>query len=62
MCFVFEGNRVKLRGFKKFLGGLDGERDMTGEDSVFAEHEGLQLMFHVSPLMPFTPTDPQQVS
>ena len=66
MCVFFfpllKGSRVKLHGFKKFLGGLDGERDLTGEDSIFAEHRGLQIMFHVSPFMPFTPTDSQQVS
>ena len=55
------GDRVKLQGFKGFLGGLDSERDLTGESSVFAEFQGLDVMFHVSTLIPFTPNDPQQV-
>ena len=55
------GSRVKLHGFKRFLGGLDSERDMTGEESVFTEFEGLEMMMHVATLMPFTPNDPQQV-
>ena len=55
------GDRVKLQGFKGFLGGLDSERDLTGESSVFAKFQGLDVMFHVSTLIPFTPNDPQQV-
>ena len=55
------GQRVKLLGFKKFLGGLDGDRNFTGEDSVFVEYKDLEVMFHVSTLMPYTENDPQQV-
>ena len=34
---------------------------MTGEYSVSTEFAGLEVMFHVAPLMPFDPNDPQQV-
>jgi len=54
------GKRVKLQGFSQFLGGLDNEKDLTGEYSVFTEFQGLDVMFHVSTLMPFSPNDPQQ--
>ena len=54
------GKRVKLQGFNQFLGGLDNEKDLTGEYSVFTEFQGLDVMFHVSTLMPFSPNDPQQ--
>lgn len=55
------GQRIKLQGFKKFLGGLDGERNFTGEESVFTEYKNLEVMFHVATLMPYTANDPQQV-
>ena len=55
------GQRVKLQGFKKFLGGLDGDHNLTGEDSVFTDYKNLEMMFHVATLMPFTENDPQQV-
>ena len=55
------GKRVKLQGFKGFLGGLDNDRDLTGQESVFTDFHHLEVMFHVAPLMPFTPNDPQQV-
>lgn len=55
------GERVKLLGFKKFLGGLDADRNFTGEESVFTEYKNLEMMFHVSTLMPYTAHDPQQV-
>ena len=55
------GQRVKLLGFKKFLGGLDGDRNFTGKESVFVEYKDLEVMFHVSTLMPYTENDPQQV-
>ena len=56
------GKRVELKGFQGFLGGLDNEKGMTGELSVSTEYAGLEIMFHVAPLMPYDPNDPQQVS
>ena len=55
------GNRVCLKGYQGFLGGLDSEKGMTGESSVSTEFAGLDVMFHVAPLMPYDPNDPQQV-
>ena len=52
---------MRLKGFQGFLGGLDSEKDMTGQFSVQTEFAGLEIMFHVSTLMPFDPNDPQQV-
>ena len=56
------GQRVKLMGFKRFLGGLDADHNLTGEESVFVEYKGIEVMFHVATLMPFTANDPQQVT
>ena len=51
-----------LKGFQGFLGGLDNEKNMTGEYSVSTEFADLEVMFHVAPLMPYDPNDPQQVT
>ena len=56
------GKRVRLKGFQGFRGGLDSEKDLTGEFSVQTEFAGLEIMFHVATLMPFDPNDPQQVN
>ena len=45
----------------RYRGGLDTRGDMTGEESVFTQHEEHEIMFHVSTLLPFTPDDRQQV-
>ena len=62
MYFSRPGKRIELKGFKGFLGGLDSERKLTGEYSVFTEFQDLEVMFHVAPLLPYTPNDSQQVS
>ena len=59
--YFYLGGRVPLHGFKGFLGGLDNERDLTGELSVYTKLEELEVMFHVSTLLPFSPKDAQQV-
>jgi len=33
----------------------------TGKHSVYTQHSGMEVMFHVSTLLPFTPGDQQQV-
>lgn len=53
---------MPLHGFKGFLGGLDSDKDLTGELSVYTKFQDLEIMFHVSTLLPFTPNDSQQVS
>jgi hypothetical protein len=58
----FLGERVKLRGFTKFAGGLDtGNNETTGTESVFADYLEYQIMFHVSTLIPYVPDDEQQI-
>ena len=56
------GDRVALKGFDRFLGGLDPNNDLTGKESVFTEFEGNEIMFHVSTLLPYSNSDNQQVS
>lgn len=56
------GQRVRLKGFDKYKGGLDSKGDTTGSYSVYTTHQQYEMMFHVSTLLPFTPQNRQQVS
>lgn len=55
------GEKVRLKGHKRFRGGLDTKGDTTGTHSVFATHRSLEIMFHVGPLLPYFSADVQQV-
>jgi hypothetical protein len=54
--------RVRLKDFPGYRGGLDVKNGQTGTHSYAATHAGVNVMFHVSPLLPFSDKDPQQVS
>ncbi|KAI1711804.1 rap/ran-GAP domain-containing protein [Ditylenchus destructor] len=58
----FLGNRVKLKGFDSYKGGLDTRGGTTGEFSIYTEYHSHELMFHVSTMLPFTPNNKQQLS
>ncbi|CAJ0568484.1 unnamed protein product, partial [Mesorhabditis spiculigera] len=58
----FLGQRVRLKGFDQYKGGLDTKGDTTGTHSVYAEYESHELMFHVSTLLPYTPSNRQQLA
>ncbi|XP_063409687.1 rap1 GTPase-activating protein 1-like isoform X3 [Mytilus trossulus] len=55
------GDRVKLKDFQGFRGGLDNVQSQTGEESVYTQFKEREIMFHVSTLLPFTDGDPQQL-
>ncbi|XP_052081396.1 rap1 GTPase-activating protein 1-like isoform X9 [Mytilus californianus] len=55
------GDRVKLKDFQGFRGGLDNVQGQTGEESVYTQFKEREIMFHVSTLLPFTDGDPQQL-
>ncbi|TMW51106.1 hypothetical protein DOY81_003806 [Sarcophaga bullata] len=55
------GERVRLKGWDRFRGGLDVKGDMTGKYSVYTLYEGHEIMFHVSTLLPFSKDNRQQV-
>ncbi len=56
------GEKVRLKGFDRYKGGLDTVHDLTGTHSVFTHWRGIEIMFHVSTLLPFEQNDPQKVS
>lgn len=47
--------------FFRYRGGLDTMYGQTGDNSVYANYQGREIMFHVSTLLPYTDGDPQQV-
>ena len=57
----FLGDKIRLAGWKGFRGGLDVIEDRTGEFSVFAKWNGYDIMFHVGPFLPRSPSDHQSV-
>uniref|UniRef100_A0A7E4VCY1 Rap-GAP domain-containing protein n=1 Tax=Panagrellus redivivus TaxID=6233 RepID=A0A7E4VCY1_PANRE len=58
----FLGQRVRLKGFDSYKGGLDTRGDTTGEFSIYTEYHSHEVMFHVSTMLPFTPNNRQQLS
>ncbi|XP_056020161.1 rap1 GTPase-activating protein 1-like isoform X6 [Ostrea edulis] len=55
------GDRVPLKDFQGYRGGLDTIHGQTGQDSVYTNYQGREIMFHVSTLLPYTDGDPQQL-
>ncbi|XP_071523882.1 uncharacterized protein [Panulirus ornatus] len=55
------GQRVRLKDFDKYRGGLDKKADSTGLYSVYNHYRDVEIMFHVSTLLPFTPNNRKQL-
>ncbi|CAN8000550.1 unnamed protein product, partial [Ixodes hexagonus] len=55
------GHRVRLKGFQNYRAGLDNKTDTTGLYSVYSTYEDCEIMFHVSTLLPYTPSNKQQL-
>ncbi len=55
------GDRVTLQGFGGYRGGLDVRSNATGTESVYTKYEGIEVMFHVAPLLPMQPNDKQRL-
>ena len=55
------GNKVTLQGFQGFRAGLDVNSNSTGEYSYYTKVKDLEIMYHIAPLLPFTPNDEQQL-
>eukprot|EP01119_Soliformovum_irregulare_P000063 TRINITY_DN10051_c0_g2_i4.p1 TRINITY_DN10051_c0_g2~~TRINITY_DN10051_c0_g2_i4.p1 ORF type:complete len:841 (+),score=234.21 TRINITY_DN10051_c0_g2_i4:46-2568(+) len=57
----FLGDKIKLEGWSHYRGGLNVQNNATGTHSVYTKHQNLEIMFHVSTLLPFQPDDLQRV-
>ncbi|RWS27340.1 rap GTPase-activating-like protein [Leptotrombidium deliense] len=55
------GDRIRLKGFDKYKGGLDTVHDLTGTESVYTAWKGIEIMFHVSTMLPHEENDPQKL-
>lgn len=55
------GDRVKLKDFQGFRGGLDTVHGQTGDESVYIKYKKREIMFHVSTLLPYYENDCQQL-
>lgn len=55
------GDKIQLKGFTGFSGGLDTHFDLTGERAVFTRWDDSQFMFHVSTMLPTDENDDQKV-
>jgi hypothetical protein len=56
------GDRIALLGHTGYTGGLNTKMEgVTGTHSYYSRYRGLELMFHVAPLLPYLPLDTQQV-
>lgn len=57
----FLGDRIELKGWEKYRGGLNVKDDSTGTHSVYTVIRGLEIMFHVSTLLPHDEADAQRL-
>ena len=55
------GRRVRLRGFTGYSGGLDTRTDTTGLEAIYSKHGPFEILYHVSTLLPLSPTNRQQL-
>ncbi|XP_034948149.1 GTPase-activating Rap/Ran-GAP domain-like protein 3 isoform X2 [Chelonus insularis] len=55
------GERIRLKGWDKYRGGLDVKGDMTGKESIYTVYAGHEVMYHVSTLLPHSKDNPQQL-
>ncbi|GAV00818.1 hypothetical protein RvY_11614 [Ramazzottius varieornatus] len=55
------GQRVRLKGFEKYRAQLDNKSDSTGLYSLYTTFHEYEIMFHVSTMLPFTPSNKQQL-
>eukprot|EP00727_Mastigamoeba_balamuthi_P009249 m51a1_g4947 hypothetical protein (688) ;mRNA; f:324931-328005 len=55
------GDKIVLMDWKYFRGGLDNKANQTGESSVYTTYGDIEVMFHVSTMLPYTANDSQFV-
>uniref|UniRef100_A0A803TE82 Signal induced proliferation associated 1 like 2 n=1 Tax=Anolis carolinensis TaxID=28377 RepID=A0A803TE82_ANOCA len=54
------GQRVRLKGFNKYRAQLDNKTDSTGTHSLYTTYKDYEIMFHVSTMLPYMPSNRQQ--
>jgi len=56
------GDIIELEGWQGFKGDLDVVHNQTGTHSLFTQFKGVDIMFHVSTLLPHSTEDEQQIA
>ncbi|EAL66329.1 RapGAP/RanGAP domain-containing protein [Dictyostelium discoideum AX4] len=56
----FLGEKVELKDFSKFNGGLDIKNNSHGTHSIYSQINDVEVMYHVATMLPFFPSDPKQ--
>jgi len=57
----FLADKVPLKGWTKFRGGLNTQNDSTGTESYYTSFHHFEVMFHISTMIPFHKDDTQQI-
>jgi len=55
------GSQILLEGWDKYNGGLDIKNNSSGTQSVYTTLEDMEIMFHVSTMIPFDEKSTQQL-
>ncbi|KAG9511322.1 Rap1 GTPase-activating protein 1 [Fragariocoptes setiger] len=55
------GERIRLKGFDRYKGGLDTVHNLTGTESIYTLWRNIEIMFHVSTMLPHEENDPQKL-
>lgn len=55
------GQTVELQEHHGYRGGLDTRHGQTGSHALYEKYQGNEIMFHVSTLLPYVESDPQQL-
>jgi len=55
------GDKIILQGWRQYNGGLDVIKNSTGTHSYYTIMHDIQIMFHVSTMLPYFDADPQQL-
>ncbi|KAF2076369.1 hypothetical protein CYY_002326 [Polysphondylium violaceum] len=55
------GEKVELKDFPNYNGGLDTTFGNTGTHSIYTKYNDVEIMYHVSTMLPFFPSDLKQI-
>lgn len=63
----FIGEKIALQGFQGYAGGLSKTSNLSGEHTIYTrygseeEEQEVEVVFHVSTMLPNNPNDPQKI-
>eukprot|EP01122_Echinamoeba_exundans_P011539 TRINITY_DN4617_c0_g5_i1.p1 TRINITY_DN4617_c0_g5~~TRINITY_DN4617_c0_g5_i1.p1 ORF type:complete len:1430 (-),score=283.76 TRINITY_DN4617_c0_g5_i1:129-4418(-) len=57
----FLAEKIRLKGWRRYNGGLDTEADRTGKYALYRRWATTEIVFHVSTMLPYRSNDEQQI-